>query len=524
METQRYVSENSNKLVEVSANWSKKYDQAFTSPALNMLVICHEIIDVDVGENCGDDGNVKFNDKGKGILIGNGSSGNSGPVDAVQSSKKDCLSSSNNPIIVDDFGSDVLYGADEHMNMLDDRYMTDLYDDYAVLQSHFNNMDIPTGIEATIPWMFGPLEEQMVSTTTSTLGRDVSGAARDQSTSFSSSTLVGQPTLFGLSSSSPEGKEGQLLIGSSNAKSSEGVSSSKILSSGAEKQLSSHCRKKFHSSGATTSFDWNEPARLFRELLMHQGTHASGALNYFPQSLHNSATTAGSPSIPSGVYESRMNLLRVVIMGDDGTPYHNGLFFFDVFFPSNYLNVPPLVHYHSFGLRINPNLYNCGKEKGIPRVSTVLQVLVSIQGLILNAKPYFNEPGDEISLRYIENTYMLKLKTMVFSMRQPPKHFEDFVLGHFFQSAQDVLVACKAYMDGAQVGSLVRGGVQDVDEGNKSCSSTFRASLIGIKTVIDTFKEIGAKYCDKFLHLAQRGGLGVVAPVVPANAAGYFYS
>ncbi|GFP94700.1 probable ubiquitin-conjugating enzyme e2 25 [Phtheirospermum japonicum] len=61
------------------------------------------------------------------------------------------------------------------------------------------------------------------------------------------------------------------------------------------------------------------------------------------------------------VYEVRMDLLRAVIIGAEGTPYHGGLFFFDVFFPSSYPNVPLHVHYHSRGLRINPNLYNCGK-------------------------------------------------------------------------------------------------------------------------------------------------------------------
>lgn len=42
------------------------------------------------------------------------------------------------------------------------------------------------------------------------------------------------------------------------------------------------------------------------------------------------------------VYESRMDLLRAVIVGAAGTPYHDGLFFFDVYFPSNYPNVPPV--------------------------------------------------------------------------------------------------------------------------------------------------------------------------------------
>lgn len=238
------------------------------------------------------------------------------------------------------------------------------------------------------------------------------------------------------------------------------------------------------------------------------------------------------------VYETRMDLLRAVIIGADGTPYHDGLFFFDVFFPSNYPNVPPHVHYHSFGLRINPNLYDCGKvclsllntwggrgkEKWIPGESTMLQVLVSIQGLILNAKPYFNEPGyaklsgsaigEQSSMHYNENTYILNLKTMVYCMRRPPQHFEDFVIGHYFQSCQDILVACKAYMEGACVGSLVRGCVlQDGGEGDKSCSQNFKAVLAGfIQTLVDTFTKIGAKDCDVFLPLAEKVSTGV-APV-----------
>lgn len=42
------------------------------------------------------------------------------------------------------------------------------------------------------------------------------------------------------------------------------------------------------------------------------------------------------------VYESRMDLLRAVIVGAEGTPYHDGLFFFDVFFPTGYPKVPPV--------------------------------------------------------------------------------------------------------------------------------------------------------------------------------------
>ncbi|KAG7577349.1 Ubiquitin-conjugating enzyme/RWD-like [Arabidopsis thaliana x Arabidopsis arenosa] len=193
-------------------------------------------------------------------------------------------------------------------------------------------------------------------------------------------------------------------------------------------------------------------------------------------------------------YESRMDLLRAVIIGAQGTPYHDGLFFFDIFFPDTYPSVPPTVHYHSGGLRINPNLYNCGKvclsllgtwsgsqrEKWIPNTSTMLQVLVSIQGLILNQKPYFNEPGYESSAgsahgennskAYSENTLLLSLKTMVYTMRRPPKYFEDFAYGHFFSCAHDVLKACNAYRNGGIPGFLVK-GAQDAEENSANSSS-----------------------------------------------------
>ncbi|XP_020273660.1 putative ubiquitin-conjugating enzyme E2 38 isoform X1 [Asparagus officinalis] len=223
------------------------------------------------------------------------------------------------------------------------------------------------------------------------------------------------------------------------------------------------------------------------------------------------------------VYEDRMDILRAVIIGPAGTPYHDGLFFFDVYFPPNYPNSPPMVHYHAGGLRLNPNLYACGKvclsllgtwsgngcEKWNASKSTMLQVLVSIQALVLNAKPYFNEPGfvgsentehgKKNSFEYNENTFLLSCKTMLYSLRRPPKHFEDFVAGHFRKRGRPILVACRAYLDGAQVGCLAGGGVQDVDEGDKSCSPDFRKSLnLLFNDLLKEFKAKGAD-CDGFL-------------------------
>ena len=81
---------------------------------------------------------------------------------------------------------------------------------------------------------------------------------------------------------------------------------------------------------------------------------------------------------------------------------------FDVFFPENFPQVPPKVIFISKGLEINPNLYADGNiclsllgtwkvqdetEGWIPNKSSLLQVLISLQSLVLNEDPYFNEAG-----------------------------------------------------------------------------------------------------------------------------------
>ncbi|KAG2307781.1 hypothetical protein Bca52824_027529 [Brassica carinata] len=110
--------------------------------------------------------------------------------------------------------------------------------------------------------------------------------------------------------------------------------------------------------------------------------------------------------------ESRMDLLRAVIIGPEELLTMT-VFSFSIFSSLiAILQAPPKVHYHSGGLRINPILYNCGKvclsllgtwtgnsrEKWLPKESTMLQLLVSIQELILNQKPYFNKPGYEMTM------------------------------------------------------------------------------------------------------------------------------
>ncbi|KAL0951732.1 hypothetical protein HGRIS_008406 [Hohenbuehelia grisea] len=118
-------------------------------------------------------------------------------------------------------------------------------------------------------------------------------------------------------------------------------------------------------------------------------------------------------SLPPGIWvrvdEVRNDVIKVMIAGPEGTPYANGLFEFDCFMPLVYPNKPPFMHLRTTGdgsVRFNPNLYNRGKvclsllgtwagrpeEQWSPK-STLLQVLISVQSMILIDTPWYNEPG-----------------------------------------------------------------------------------------------------------------------------------
>ena len=104
--------------------------------------------------------------------------------------------------------------------------------------------------------------------------------------------------------------------------------------------------------------------------------------------------------------------MKCMIMGASGTPYAHGAFIYDLFFENNYPAGPPKCQLVTTGgntVRFNPNLYNNGKvclsllgtwrgsstENWDPKLSTILQVLLSIQAIIMSNEVYFNEPGYE---------------------------------------------------------------------------------------------------------------------------------
>lgn len=164
-------------------------------------------------------------------------------------------------------------------------------------------------------------------------------------------------------------------------------------------------------------------------------------------------------SLPDGImvktFEDRMDLFSALIKGPTRTPYEDGLFLFDIQLPNIYPAVPPLFRYLSqCSGRLNPNLYDNGKVcvsllgtwigKGTERwtsKSSLLQVLISIQGLILVNEPYYNEAGFdsdrglqegyENSRCYNEMALIKMVQSMTQLLTHPVDVFKQEIQQHF---------------------------------------------------------------------------------------------
>ena len=131
--------------------------------------------------------------------------------------------------------------------------------------------------------------------------------------------------------------------------------------------------------------------------------------------LQNSLPVEFTNSIFVRVDKDKIDHMVAIIFGSEGTPYSSGAFTFDVSFGKDYPNNPPHVEITSTGngtVRFNPNLYDNGKvclsllgtwrgspgENWNPKISTIYQVLISIQSIIMSDLVYYNEPGHEREL------------------------------------------------------------------------------------------------------------------------------
>ncbi|KAL9457768.1 hypothetical protein AB3S75_006754 [Citrus x aurantiifolia] len=379
---------------------------------------------------------------------------------------------------------------------------TDMYEDnYATMQSQFDNVDLPPGVEASLPWLKDIASSQDVTSVSSTTSiSDLSESKRKATISY-----LGE-------------SKSKLAFVSHSTASVESISDEKEEKEESRVMANIQGFKQFDTVDDFSDHHYNRMGFLGEEKPpKNWAKKIQEEWKILEKNLPD--------TIFVRVCEARMELLRAVMIGPSGTPYHDGLFVFDCIFPPSYPNEPPNVYYYSGGLRLNPNLYDCGKvclsllgtwtgkstEMWDKNKSTMLQVLVSIQALILNAKPFFNEPGfeksyvgpegEKMSRSYNDDAFIYSLKTMMYTLRKPPKHFEDLVAMHFRNHAHDILVACKAYMEGAVVGHVnIKNGNPEVDQVKWSSSKEFKDKLGQMmKILVNNFTRNGSTGCEQFL-------------------------
>lgn len=178
------------------------------------------------------------------------------------------------------------------------------------------------------------------------------------------------------------------------------------------------------------------------------------------------------------VDRKRPNCVRYLLNGPPDTPYARGLFVFDSYCGSQYPTTAPEFHFvNTGGFRFNPNLYSEGKvclsllgtysgpephesEKWNPKISTLSQVIISIQSLIFTTQPYFNEPGYErdrktssgiaASKAYDEGVRLSTMKaaiidTIMYASRYP--QFTNAILTHFYLQKEKILEQCAMWVD-----------------------------------------------------------------------------
>jgi len=200
------------------------------------------------------------------------------------------------------------------------------------------------------------------------------------------------------------------------------------------------------------------------------------------------------------LYEDRLDLMRAAIVGPKDTPYSDSLMFFDIHLSPSFPRAPPSVKFWAFKERLNPNLYANGMvclsllgtwagssiEVWRPMRSNLLQVLVSLQGLVLVEEPYFNEPGFErtrgtiqgslYAQRYSEDARVKSLRSVLRVFEEPLGGFEDVIRGHFAASAAGILQRLEALLGSPTPRRPRR--IDGIELSASSPSETFRREVL----------------------------------------------
>ena len=250
------------------------------------------------------------------------------------------------------------------------------------------------------------------------------------------------------------------------------------------------------------------------------------------------------------------------------SPYAGGVFAFDIYIPDNYPSEPPKVQLLTTGrgtVRFGPNLYANGKvclsllgtwpgPKWIPKQSSLLQVLVSIQSLLLGVEhPFYLEPGhggwedqikegdfasvgqtltgemvkEEVTLPsqvwlYEDN---VRVGSMRYAMLEPLdiatrvgdeekvkpalahlSPFEDIIKAHFYHNGQETLNAVHAWITASRPSTVSHDrGVPPVPMGSPPVPNEYPAAVLdSLHKLYPKLESSLEKVCPPTLEIANK--------------------
>lgn len=221
---------------------------------------------------------------------------------------------------------------------------------------------------------------------------------------------------------------------------------------------------------------------------------------------------------------NRLDVIKSMIAGAENTPYANGLFEYHIYLSSEYPTGPPKCNLETTGsgdVRFNPNLYSCGKvclsllgtwrgsasENWDPKISNLLQLLLSIQSVVMSEEVYFNEPGyegeagteegEKKNEGYSNIVRLCNIKYgMIKHIKTPIVGFEEVTRRHFYIKRQIILKECAKWVKYAEVRPCTYGGL--ITDHNHKYASKFsgnpKAYITDLKAAIieleKTLKEL----------------------------------
>ncbi|KAG8774535.1 hypothetical protein FRC16_005064 [Serendipita sp. 398] len=264
------------------------------------------------------------------------------------------------------------------------------------------------------------------------------------------------------------------------------------------------------SSPPNYKFSYNHDARM---LVNSDMPKRSLAIARELAVLTTNLPVAWDSSVFLRVDESRVDIIKALITGPEGTPYENGCYMFDIFLGASYNHTPPLVKYlttNNGTYRFNPNLYAEGKvclsllgtwdgPGWISGKSTLLQVLISIQSMILCEEPYLNEPGwasqagTPASKAYSANVRRMVVNTaMLGNLKNPPEPFQDVVKTHFRLKAKAITEQLDKWLtmdDGIATNGANNGGYGVPASSNNTPGLAFQNDVKELKALLRTIQE-----------------------------------